>query len=63
MRKQRTTEAEFTMLPLRATIPTSHDPSVLPVNCWCERRLLLVPKPRVLAGRTGSCGRRDCREP
>lgn len=35
----------------------------LAVLCWCERRIIHVPKQWVLDGKTGSCGRRGCSEP
>lgn len=34
----------------------------LQVTCWCEARLVLVDQARVVAGRTGSCGRPGCTE-
>lgn len=61
--KQRLADPEFEMLPLRATIPAKEHGPEITVGCWCERRLLRVPKTVVLAGRTGSCGRRYCRAP
>jgi hypothetical protein len=36
------------------------------VECWCQQGFVWLPVEQVRAGRTGTCGRRDCfdlREP
>ena len=38
------------------------DAERLPTVCWCGRRVLWVPKDRVRAGVTGSCGSDGCDE-
>lgn len=35
----------------------------LRVLCWCGREQLKVPTEQVAAGKTGSCGRPECRPP
>lgn len=35
----------------------------LKVTCWCEATVVHVPAEAVKAGRTASCGRRECHEP
>lgn len=35
---------------------------VVAVTCWCERRVVRVARERFLAGKTESCGARDCRD-
>jgi hypothetical protein len=36
---------------------------VLPVSCWCERRIVAVAQADVHTGRTESCGHPVCRSP
>jgi hypothetical protein len=36
---------------------------VIPVSCWCERRIVAVDRNALRAGRTASCGHPRCRAP
>jgi hypothetical protein len=36
---------------------------VIPVSCWCERRIVAVDRDALRAGRTASCGHPRCRAP
>lgn len=35
-------------------------PDALAAECWCQASIVLVARPDVRAGRTGTCGRRAC---
>jgi len=39
------------------------DSGVLPVSCWCERRIVAVSQTDVMIGNTESCGHPSCRPP
>jgi len=39
------------------------DSGVLPVSCWCERRIVAVTQTDVQRGRTESCGHPKCHSP
>lgn len=48
---------------LRAAERAERAPSQrLAVFCWCEHKVVEVPARFVVEGRTGTCGRRNCRE-
>ena len=36
---------------------------VLPVSCWCERRIVAVSQIDVQTGKTASCGHPTCHSP
>jgi hypothetical protein len=36
---------------------------VLPVSCWCERRIVAVSRIDVQIGKTASCGHPRCHAP
>jgi hypothetical protein len=36
---------------------------VLPVSCWCERRIVAVSQRDVQIGKTASCGHPRCHSP
>ena len=36
---------------------------VLPVSCWCERRIVAVSQTDVMIGNTASCGHPRCLSP
>lgn len=40
-----------------------HQDGTLSVVCWCQRKVLRLPAYMIREGRTGSCGRPDCRPP
>ncbi len=35
-------------------------PDRMPCPCWCEQTFVLLTQNEVYAGRTRSCGRREC---
>ena len=39
------------------------DSGVLPVSCWCERRIVAVQQTDVQTGKTESCGHPKCHAP
>lgn len=39
------------------------DSGVLPVSCWCERRIVAVSQTDVWSGKTASCGHPRCESP
>ncbi len=39
------------------------DSGVLPVSCWCERRIVAVSRSDVQTGMTASCGHPKCQSP
>ena len=39
------------------------DSGVLPVSCWCERRIVAVRQTDVQTGKTESCGHPKCHAP
>lgn len=39
------------------------DSGVLPVSCWCERRIVAVSQTDVMTGNTATCGHPSCHSP
>lgn len=35
----------------------------LAVECWCRHEVIFVPPSVIRAGRTGTCGRDNCKQP
>lgn len=44
----------------QSRINHGHPPGTMPVTCWCEDAIVLVPEADIIAGRTHSCGLDAC---